>query len=124
MLVRNAIKWYEKLPKIFFVQTQQKILLKIRLSIFQSVFEFSAGAYTTTLYVMVTGWKGLGVHPPLSQARADFSIIMGWPPEILDNLVDKFLVPDRGKKSTIAKGCRIGPPVYVAWTDRSDNPMP
>ncbi len=33
---------------------------------------------------MVIGWKGVGVHPhpPLSPARADFSIMMGCTPEI------------------------------------------
>jgi hypothetical protein len=27
----------------------------------------------------------------------------------------KFLVPDWGIKSTVAYGCRTGPPAYVAW---------
>ncbi len=37
-----------------------------------------------TLYVMVIDWKGMGVHPPPSPARADFSIMMGCTPEIGD----------------------------------------
>ncbi len=29
--------------------------------------------------------------------------------------VAKFIIPDRGLKSTMALGCRNGPPAYVAW---------
>ncbi len=34
----------------------------------------SAGSYTAILYVMEIAWKGVGVHPPPSPARADFSM--------------------------------------------------
>jgi hypothetical protein len=48
------------------------------------VSSLSAGAYTATLYVMVTIKKGVGEHPPHSPARADidFSIMMECTPEI------------------------------------------
>ncbi len=46
-----------------------------------SVFSHLAGAYSATLYVIVIGGKGVGVHPPPLPARADFSI-MGCAPEI------------------------------------------
>ncbi len=42
----------------------------------------SARAYTTSLYVMVTGVKGGGHAPPSPPARADFSITMECTPEI------------------------------------------
>jgi len=32
--------------------------------------------------VIYIEWKGVGVHPPSSPARADFSIMMGFTPEI------------------------------------------
>ncbi len=51
-----------------------------------SVCALSAGAYTATLYVMLIGWEGVGVHPPPSLARADFSIMMGRTPEIGNRL--------------------------------------
>ena len=48
-----------------------------------SVSALSAGAYTVTLLVMVIEWKGVGVQPPPSPARADFSIMMECTPEKL-----------------------------------------
>jgi hypothetical protein len=45
------------------------------------VSSLSAGAYTATLYVMVTIKKGGGRAPPHSPARADFSIMMECTPE-------------------------------------------
>ncbi len=41
----------------------------------------SAGAYTATLLVMVIVIKGVGVHPPLSPARADFILMTECTPE-------------------------------------------
>jgi hypothetical protein len=47
-----------------------------------SVSALSAGAYTATLYGMVTRMKGSGCAPPPSVARADFSIMMECTPDI------------------------------------------
>jgi hypothetical protein len=41
-----------------------------------SVSLLSAGAFTTTLYVMVDIVKGAGRAPPHSPARADFTLMM------------------------------------------------
>ncbi len=41
----------------------------------------SAGAYTATLLVMVNVIKGVGVHPPPSPARANFTLMTECTPE-------------------------------------------
>ncbi len=41
----------------------------------------SAGAYTSTLLVMVNVMKGGGVHPPPSPARANFTLMTECTPE-------------------------------------------
>jgi hypothetical protein len=46
-----------------------------------TVYVLSAGAYTTTMLVMVDRVKGGGVHPPPSPDWADFTIMMECTPE-------------------------------------------
>ncbi len=46
-----------------------------------SVSAHSAGAYTATLLMMVNVIKGVGVHPPHSPARANFTLITECTPE-------------------------------------------
>ncbi len=46
-----------------------------------SVSAHSAGAYTATLLAMVNVIKGVGVHPPLSPARANFTLMTECTPE-------------------------------------------
>ena len=41
----------------------------------------SAGAYTATLLVMVNVMRGVGVNPPPSPARADFTLMTECTPE-------------------------------------------